>query len=198
MVQHINLLSKRKTRKGLMAVALTLLGLWALVLAALAIGDEWQLQKQRRQLAQVQQSVDEMKAALEKKRQEIGLSNSEALGKQVALLRSQLDAKREWTDLLQKGELGQPGGYSQWLETLAAVHVDGVWLQGLDIGKAGQSVSISGKSLNADAVLRYIDQVNEAFRPMNVRFGAMEITQDPAASDPASARQTATLSFKIY
>ena len=198
MVQHINLLSTRKARKGLLAVALTLLGLWALVLAAMAMGDEWQLQKQRRQLAQVQQSVDEMKAALEKKRQEIGLSHSEALGKQVALLRSQLDAKREWTDLLQKGELGQPGGYSQWLETLAAVHVDGVWLQGLDIGKAGQSVSISGKSLNADAVLRYIDQVNEAFKPMNVRFGAMEITQDPAASDPASARQTATLSFKIY
>ena len=101
-------------------------------------------------------------------------------------------------DLLEKGELGYPGGYAQWLETLAAVHVDGVWLQGLDIGKAGQSVSISGKSLNADAVLRYIDQVNEAFKPMNVRFGAMEITQDPAASDPASARQTATLSFKIY
>jgi cell division protein FtsB len=197
MVQHINLLSKRRTRKGLMAVALVLLGLWALALAAMAVSGEWRLQQHRSQLAQVRQSVGELKATLEKKRQEVGLSNSEATAKQVALLRSQLDARREWADLLQKGELGQPGGYAQWFETLAMVHVEGAWLQGLDIGRAGQSVSITGKSLNADAVLRYIEQLNEAFKPMNVRFSAMEITQDAAAGDSVSARQAAALSFKI-
>ena len=193
MVQHINLLSKRKARKGLMAVALIALGLWTLGLAAMAVSGEWQLQQQRRQQVQARQSVSDLKAALEKKRQEVGMASSEAMTKQMALLRSQLDAKREWSDLLQKGELGNPSGYSQWFETLAAVHVDGVWLQGMDIGKAGQSVSITGKSLSADAVLRYIEQVNDAFKPMNVRFSSMEITQDGASGD-----STSTLSFKIY
>lgn len=198
MVQHINLLSKRKSKKGWMVFALAGLGLWLLVLGAFAVTAEWQLQQQRRLHAQVSDSVNALKAALEKKRQEVGMASSEAMTKQMVLLRSQLDAKREWLDLLQKGELGNPSGYSQWFETLAAVHVDGIWLQGMDIGKAGQSVSISGKSLNADAILRYIEQVNEAFKPMNVRFTSMEITQDATSSDPASARQGGTLSFKIY
>ena len=198
MVQHINLLSRRKSKKGLMAVAFAGLGLWALVLLGLAAHGEWQLQKQRSLNAQTVQSVNTLRAVLEKKRQEVGMTSSEAMTQQMALLRSRLDAKREWTDLLQKGELGNPSGYSQWFETLAGVHVDGVWLQGMDIGKAGQSVSISGKSLSADAVLRYIEQVNEAFKPLNVRFSAMDITQDAPPGDPSLARQAATLSFKIY
>jgi len=198
MVQHINLLSKRKAKKGLMTIVLATMGLWALALLGLAANGEWQLQKQRSLHAQTVQSVNTLKAALEKKRQEVGMNSSEAMSKQMALLRSQLDAKRDWADLLQKGELGNPTGYSQWFETLAGVHVEGVWLQGMDIGKAGQSVSISGKSLNADAVLRYIEQVNEAFKPLNVRFSAMDITQDAASGDASGTRQAAMLSFKIY
>lgn len=197
MVQHINLLSKRKTTKGWMTLAMAALGLWALVLVLFAAGFEWQLQQQRKLEAQTRQSISDLKAALDKKRREIGMANSEAMTRQIALLRGQLDAKREWVDLLQKGELGNPLGYSQWFETLASVHVDGVWLQGMDIGKGGQTVSVSGKALHADAVMRYIEQTNEAFKPLNVRFTSMEITQD-ASGDANSSRQTATLSFKIF
>lgn len=195
MVQHINLLSRRKVRKGLTALTLVALGVWVLVLAVMALTTEWQLQKQRQLEVKTRQSVSELRAALEKRRQETGADHSEALSRQIALLRDQVNAKRDWADLLQKGELGHPTGYSQWFETLAGVHVEGVWLQGMDIGKAGQSVSITGKSLNTDAVMRYIEQVNEAFKPMNVRFTSMEITQDGAAT---TARQPATLSFKIF
>lgn len=197
MVQHINLLSKRKTARGWVTIAMVGLGLWALVLVLFAAGSEWQLQQQRKLEAQTRQSVNDLKAALDKKRQEVGMANSEAMTRQIALLRGQLDAKREWVDLLQKGELGNPLGYSQWFETLASVHVDGVWLQGMDIGKGGQTVSVNGKALNADAVMRYIEQANEAFKPLNVRFTSMEITQD-ATGDANSSRQTAPLSFKIF
>jgi cell division protein FtsB len=197
MVQHINLLSKRKVAKGLMTLAMAALGLWVLVLALFAVSAEWQIHQQRKLEAQARQSVSDLQAALEKKRQEVGMANSEAMTRQIALLRGQLDAKREWVDLLQKGELGNPLGYSQWFETVASVHVEGVWLQGMDIGRGGQTVSVRGKALNADAVMRYIEQANEAFKPLNVRFTSMEITQD-ATGDASSGRQTATLSFKIF
>jgi hypothetical protein len=196
MVQHINLLTRRQTTKRFLPLTLSGLGLLILVLVALAGKAEWQLQQQRQLEEKTQQSINDLKSILDKKRQILGLAESEALGRQVALLRSQIDAKREWNDLLQKGELGSPSGYSQWLETLAGVHVEGVWLQGLDIGKGGQSVSVQGKSLSADAVMRYIEQVNEAFKPMNVRFTSMEIVQD-AVAEQGAGRQVPTLSFKI-
>lgn len=198
MVQHINLLTQRKVRRGFLSLALVGLGLLTLVLAALAAKAEWQLHQQRQLEARTQQALVDLKAAVEKKRQTLGLAESEATGRQIALLRSQVEAKREWAELQQKGELGSAMGYSQWLETVAAVHVDGVWLQGLDIGKGGQSVSVQGKSLNPEAVMRYIEQLNEAFKPMNVRFTSMEITQDSPLTGAGAARTAPLLSFKVY
>ena len=196
MVQHINLLTRRKATKGALSLSLVALGLLTLVLGAMAAQSEWQIYQLRSQEEKTQQAVADLKVALEKKRQTLGLAETEAMARQVDLLRSQVDAKRDWAELLKKGELGSANGYSQWLETLASVHVEGVWLQGVDIGKGGQSMSLQGKSLNADAVMRYIEQVNEAFKPMNVRFSSMEITQD-AAAEQGAARSVPTLSFKI-
>lgn len=196
MVQHINLLTRRKASKGALSLSLIALGLLTLVLGAMAAQSEWQIHQLRSQEEKTQQAITDLKVALEKKRQTLGLAETEAMARQVDLLRTQVDAKRDWADLLKKGELGNVNGYSQWLETLAGVHVDGVWLQGVDIGKGGQSMSLQGKSLNADAVMRYIEQVNEAFKPMNVRFSSMEITQD-AAAEPGAARSVPTMSFKI-
>ena len=196
MVQHINLLTRRKSRKGILSLSLIVLGLLALALSAMAAKSEWQIQQLRQQEEKTQQAVADLKAALEKKRQTLGVAETEAMARQLDLLRSQVEARRDWADLLKKGELGNANGYSQWLETLAGVHVDGVWLQGVDIGKGGQTTSLQGKSLNADAVMRYIEQVNEAFKPMNVRFSSMEISQD-AAAEQGAARSVPTLSFKI-
>jgi len=196
MVQHINLLTLRKASKGVLSLSLVALGLLTLVLGAMAAQSEWQIHKLRSQEEKTQQAVADLKMVLEKKRQTLGLTETEAMARQLELLRSQVEAKRDWTDLLKKGELGSANGYSEWLETLAGVHVEGVWLQGVDIGKGGQSLSLQGKSLNADGVMRYIEQINEAFKPMNVHFSSMEITQD-AAAEQGAARSVPTLSFKI-
>lgn len=196
MVQHINLLTPRQAKLKFLPLMLLGIGLLTLVLTALAGKAEWQLHQQRKIEAQTQQSINQLKDALEKKRQRLGLAENEAIGHQVTLLRSQLEAKREWAEAQRKGELGSVFGYSLWLETLARVHVDGVWLQGLDIGKGGQSTSVQGKALNVDAVMRYIEQVNDAFEPMNVRFSSMEITQDAPAVQGAG-HPVPTVSFKI-
>jgi hypothetical protein len=196
MVQHINLLARRKARKGFLSLSVVALGLLTLLLGAMAAKSEWRIQQLRTQEERTEQTVADLKVALEKKRQTLGLAETQAMTRQVELLRSQVETKRAWADLQSKGELGNANGYSQWLETLAGVHVEGVWLQSLDIGKGGQTMSLQGKALSTDAVMRYIEQVNEAFKPMNVRFGSMEITQD-AAAEQSAARSAPTLSFKI-
>jgi Tfp pilus assembly protein PilN len=198
MIQHINLLSKRKKRRAFVWLAAWALVAVLLVLLGFALTTEWRLQRLRAAEARTQQSIAELRVALETKRREAGLEDSQALARQMATLRSQIEARRGWAELLQRGDLGSPQGYSRWLEVLAQVHEDGVWLQGLDIGKGGQAASVTGKATSAEAVMRYIAQVNEAFGPMGVQFSSMEIVQDASAADPAAVRSPGILKFKIF
>lgn len=195
MTQHINLLTRHKSRKGLSWLALWGAGALLIALAIVAVSAEFQLSKLRESEKRAQQTVTDLKAALERKSKNSDHDQSEAMARQMALLNGQINARREWADLLQKGELGNPAGYSQLLETLAVVHVEGVWLQGVDIAKGGQTLSISGKSLNGEAVMRYIAQVNEALKPMGVQFASVEIMQDAASEGAAKA---GILNFRIY
>ena len=196
MTQHINLLSRRKASKDWSWLAIRGLVALLLALTGMALSTEWKLRELREAEAKAQQAVSEIKVALEKKRRDAGLEQSEAMARQMTLLQAQVDAKREWADLLQKGELGNPSGYSQLMETLAAVHVDGVWLQDVDMAKGGQALTIVGKSLSGEAVMRYIGQINDAFKPMGVQFSSVEITQESA--DAAALSKAGILKFRIY
>lgn len=197
MIQHINLLTTARRQRNFVWVAY--LGLIALVLwlAWTAGANEWHLRNLQEAEAKTQQSLAELKVALEKKRREAGLEDKEAMARQTQLLRSQIDARRGWADLLQKGELGSPQGYSQVLETLAELREEGVWLQGVDIAKGGQSLVINGKSLTASAVMRYIDQINEAFKPMGIQFSSIEISREAPSGDAAGVAKAGILKFKI-
>jgi len=198
MIQHINLLSQRRKRRGFVWLAAWGLMAVVLVLLGFALTTEWRLQRLRATEARTQQSLVELRVALETKRREAGLQDSEAVARQMAALRSQIEARRGWAELLQRGDLGSAQGYSRWLELLAQVHEDGVWLQALDIGKGGQAASITGKSTSAEAVMRYIAQVNEAFGPLGVQFSSMEIVQDAAAPESAATHKPGILKFKIF
>jgi len=196
MIQHINLLSRRSRKKGLEWLMVLVVALALLAVAGFAGMTELRLQRLGESEAKTQQSIAELKATLEKKRRDAGFNDSQAMAQQSAALRGQIDARRDWSDLMQKGELGTPWGHSQLLEILASLHQDGIWLQGMEVSKGGQSISITGKSLNTEAVMRYIAQVNEAFKPMNIQFSSMEITQESATGD--AAQKAGILKFKLY
>lgn len=196
MIQHINLLTQRSRRQGYERLAFWAVFLAFVGLLALAGNNELRLQRMAEVDAHMQQSVSDLKLMLEKRRRGDGATASQALGEQITALRSQIDARRDWSDLIQKGELGTSVAYSRMLGILAALHQDGVWLQGLDVSKGGQSVSINGQSVSSVAVMRYIEQVNEAFKPMNIQFSAIEITEEAATGE--SAPKTGILKFKLY
>lgn len=195
MIQHINLLSKRSRAQGLEWLTVSALVLVVLALLGFAAVAEWRLYRLAQAEAETTAQVAQLKSVLEKKRRDAGFDEIQALSRQTAALRSQMDAQREWSDLLQKGELGSRDGYSHMFDALARLHEEGVWLQGLDVSKGGQSVSISGKSLNTESIMRYIAQVNEAFKPMGLQFSSIELTQEAATGEPAKA---GLLKFKLY
>jgi hypothetical protein len=195
MIQHINLLSQRRRIQGLDRLLTPLLVLAALALLGTAAATEWRLHRLAQTEARTEQTIADLKAVLAKKRQDSGFDEIQAMAQQSAALRTQMDARRDWADLMQKGELGSPLGHSPWLETLASLHEDGVWLQGVEVSKGGQAMSISGKSMGTESVMRYIGQVNEAFKPMGIQFSSIEITQEAASGDAAKA---GILKFKLY
>lgn len=198
MVQHINLLAKHGASKGFDWYAPR--GVLLLLVAMLVYtgNGELHLQRLREAQARTDQSVLDLKATLERKRREVGLQDIEAINKQMVALRAQVDARRGWGDLMQKGELGTPRGYAWIFESLAETHQDGVWLRRVELGKGEQSMAIEGSALSSDAVLRYADQVNQSFKSMGVQFSSMEIvrgSQDPGATGASAA---GVLKFKIF
>ncbi len=195
MTQHINLLSQRRRTPGIDRLVLPVFLLAALVLLGLAASTEWRLYRLAETEARTEQSIADLKAVLLKKRRESGYDEIQAMAQQSAALRTQIDGRRDWADLMQKGELGSPLGHSPWLEALASLHEDGVRLQGVEVSKGGQAMSVSGKSLSTEAVMRYIGQVNEAFRPMGIQFSSIEITQEAASGEAVKA---GVLKFKLY
>lgn len=201
MTQHINLLSKRGKARSFVFMGPLLLPVLILFMLVLAGQAEWRLKKLRDEQAQSQQKIDDLKKTLETKRRAAGLNESQAMAREMNLFKSQIEARKEWKEWQQKGELGTNLGYSRILRTLAGVREEGVWLDGIDITKSGQSLTLSGSATHADAVVRYISQVNEAFKPMNVQFVSMEISREApkGTSSPAAGPATAgLLHFKLF
>lgn len=196
MIQHINLLTQRSRRQGYERLVFWAVFVAFVGLLAWAGNNELRLQRMVEAEAHMQQSVADLKLALEKRRRGDGATASQTLAEQINALRSQIDARRDWSDLMQKGELGTTVAYSQLLGVLTGLHQEGVWLQGLEVNKGSQSVIINGQSISTVAVTRYIEQVNEAFKPMNIQFSSIEITQEAATGE--SAPKAGILKFKIY
>jgi len=102
-------------------------------------------------------------------------------------------------NLLRSGGGGSEG-YSGHLTTLARISEDGVWLTGVKIGNAGKTVSLAGRSLRHESVLRYAQRLNEQFSAYGVQFTAVELTPDVAIEGAAGTAGPALspVAFKLF
>lgn len=201
MTQHINLLSKRTKVQSLVLLGPVLLPALILIMLISAGQTEWRLKQLRDEQASAQLKIEELKKVLESKRQVAGLNESQAMTREMTQLKALIEARKDWKEWLQKGELGAAQGYSGILRSLAGLREEGVWLTGVDITKGGQSLTLIGNATNADAVVRYIAQVNQAFKPLDIQFASMEITREvpKATSAPLSpAAAAGLLHFKLF
>jgi Tfp pilus assembly protein PilN len=92
---------------------------------------------------------------------------------------------------------GGSGGYSGHLTTLARIAEDGVWLTGVKISNGGKSVSLAGRSLRQESVLRYAQRLNEQFSAQGVQFTAMELTPEFVKEAGAPPRLS-SIAFKLF
>jgi Tfp pilus assembly protein PilN len=118
---------------------------------------------------------------------------------QIDALKAQAGESQEMLNLLRSGGGGSEG-YSGQLTTLARISEDGVWLTGVKIGNAGKTVSLAGRSLRNESVLRYAQRLNEQFLAYGVQFSAVELTPDIAKEGAAAAAGPAlpSVAFKLF
>ncbi len=108
---------------------------------------------------------------------------------QIDALKMQAGESQEILNLLRSGGGGSEG-YSGHFTALAGISEEGLWLTGIKIGNAGKTVSLAGRSLRHESVLRYARRLNERFSAYGVQFSAMELTPE-AAKESAAAGSAA-------
>ena len=142
--------------------------------------------------ARLEESVDQgnkqiarEKAAVKALEQKLGeRPKVAAILAQIDALKPQADESQAIMNLLRGGGGGSEG-YSGHLTTLARISGDGVWLTAVKIGNAGKSISLAGRSLGNEPVLRYAQRLNEQFSANGVQFSAVELTPETATSSVA-------------
>jgi hypothetical protein len=91
--------------------------------------------------------------------------------------KAQLASLHRIAAVLERGELGNTEGYSEYLRALARQRVDGVWLTGLAIGAAGSEVNVRGRALDASLIPGYLAQLTREPVLQGKAFGSMQITR---------------------
>lgn len=140
------------------------------------------------------------KAALRALEQKLGARPKLAdIVAQIDALKAQAGESQEILNLLRSGGGGSEG-YSGHFTALARISEDGVWLTGVKIGNAGKTVSLAGRSLRHESVLRYAQRLNQQFSAYGVQFGAVELTPDVAKEGAAGTAGPAlsSVAFKLF
>lgn len=199
MMQNINLITKRRGRKNMALFASIALGMLTLTFTIWSVVAEVRLHRLADTTNQVRQTMVFLQAELQKKRHDAGLEDVQTLAKESAQMQHTMDAHRALMQLIQKGDIGSLQGHSAELKTLATIVQTGVWLQGVDVTKAGQSMRLSGTALTTAAVIQYADQLNLSFKPAGTEFTALEIAkEDATGSLGAEIPKFSVIKFKIY
>jgi hypothetical protein len=143
-------------------------------------------------LAQLKTSIQ----ALQTKRVEQG--NASVLEAEIAAMRPRAEALAALMKQVRSGRLGNPEGYSRYLQALGNLSQEGLWLTGVSLSKDGAAVSISGRALHNESVMQYARRLNEVFAPYGVQFNSLDLTPEAVSSPtPGNPVVLKTVAFKL-
>lgn len=200
MSQQINLLERTREPVGsalgaLAVVAVVLLGL--LAYEAVLRTDAGRL----RQAADAgQRGLAQAKAAMQAMRQRADANNdAAALKAEIDALKLKAAVVKQLVEPMRNGSLGSPDGYAQYLTTLASVPEEGLWITSVSVTNAGKVMTLSGRALRNESVLKYAKRLNEAFAPYGVQFNSVEMTpENLVRTGEAGKPLLTTVAFRLF
>jgi Tfp pilus assembly protein PilN len=106
---------------------------------------------------------------------------------ELAQAEARIKAMREVAGVLQRGELGNANGYSEYFKALARQNPSGVWLTGVTIGGPGNELGVQGRALDPALVPAYLGRLQHEQVMRGKAFGSLKISQPAAGKDGAAA-----------
>ncbi len=180
MQQQINLYQPifRKERKLFSARALLQISLVSLGLMLL-IAVYFQVQLHRLQASEqsLASQYQYLKSTLDALQQNDGDPVLTALDEQIARLETSLQAKQSLLDNMTALAGAGRSGFSPYLDALARLHLNGLWLTGIQISKGGQAVQLRGVARDAGLIPRYLQRLPEDPRLQSLDFRQVLISR---------------------
>jgi len=103
-------------------------------------------------------------------------------------------------ETLDKGELGNTKGYSEYFRAFSRQAVSGLWLTGLTLYGAGNEIGIQGRTLQPELVPEYLGRLRLEETMKGKSFAALEmqLPQDEAPSGGAApVRARGFIEFRL-
>ncbi|OGB23045.1 MAG: MSHA biogenesis protein MshI [Burkholderiales bacterium RIFCSPLOWO2_02_FULL_57_36] len=114
---------------------------------------------------------------------------SQALENQVAKAELEMRSLSQVFNILQKGDIGNTKGYSEYLRAFSRQIVDGVWLTGLTLVGAGNEIGVDGRALQPESVATYMNRLKREPVLQGKSFGTLQM-QVPQAEQVGKADTT--------
>jgi cell division protein FtsB len=102
---------------------------------------------------------------------------NQALVAQLALLESKQNVQTQLLEMMNRGQVSQEKSLASYMRGLAKQTMDGLWLTGFSIDQANHSVTLRGRTLNADALPDYMHQLGQEPVFSGQLFGGLRIQE---------------------
>lgn len=179
-----------------MTQALGLILLGSLLFFAYAWYTTSSLQKQNEEAKRLHASslarLQQLSAATDKR------PASKMLQEEVARMEAQLSARQSVVALLERGELGNKQGFSEYFRALSRQTTDGVWLTSFGVTGAGE-VAISGRTLKPELVPVFINRLKRETAMAGKTFATLEMRlPEPVPAAGGKAVQAPYIEFSLH
>ena len=114
---------------------------------------------------------------------------SKALEAEVARAEEEVKARRTTLQALGTGELGNTGGFSDFLAAFGRQALPGVWLTGFTIGESGEQLVVLGRALRPELVPAYLRALNQEPMMRGRRVTELKLAAKSAPRAAAGAEQ---------
>lgn len=120
---------------------------------------------------------------------------SPALEAEIAEAQGQLRSLQLVSGVLERGELGNTTGFSEYYKALARQNMNGLWLTGVSV--AGTDIGIRGRAMEGSMVPGYINRLTREPVMQGKSFASLEIAQGEMKGEGGKSVAAPFVEFRL-